>query len=56
MNQPQTTTTGRYFTYFDPIDRLPEEGQALWADEANHQKMIDDAIEKARAAETLREI
>jgi len=47
---------GKYFTYFDPIDRLPPEGQALWADSSNHQKMIDDAIEKARAAEAKREI
>jgi lysine 2,3-aminomutase len=40
---------GKYFTYFDPIDALPEEGQAKWADPRNHQKMIDKAIDRARA-------
>jgi len=37
------------FLYFDPIDKLPEEGQARWADESQHQTMIDDAIAAARA-------
>lgn len=41
---------GRYFTYFDPIDALPEHGRALWADPRQHQKMIDEAIDRARAA------
>jgi lysine 2,3-aminomutase len=41
---------GKYFTYFDPIDCLSEEGQARWANPAQHQKMIDKAIDKARAA------
>lgn len=40
---------GRYFTYFDPIDALSEEGQAKWADPRQHQKMIDKAIDRARA-------
>lgn len=39
---------GQYFCYFDPIDQLPEEGQARWADESEHQKMIDEALEAAR--------
>jgi lysine 2,3-aminomutase len=41
---------GRYFTYFDPVDALPEAGRALWADPRQHQKMIDEAIDRARAA------
>jgi len=41
---------GRYFTYFDPIDALPEAGRLLWADPRQHQKMIDQAIDRARAA------
>ncbi len=41
---------GRYFTYFDPVDALPEAGQALWADPRQHQKMIDQAIDRARQA------
>jgi lysine 2,3-aminomutase len=40
---------GRYFTYFDPIDALPDEGQAKWGDPRQHQKMIDKAIDRARA-------
>jgi lysine 2,3-aminomutase len=40
---------GRFFTYFDPIDALPPEGRARWADAREHQKMIDEAIERARA-------
>ena len=40
---------GRYFTYFDPIDALPEAGRARWADPSQHQKMIDEAIDRARA-------
>jgi lysine 2,3-aminomutase len=47
---------GMYFTYFDPIDRLPEAGQARWADPAQHQPMIDHALERAREVEGRREI
>ncbi|NCQ60680.1 MAG: KamA family radical SAM protein [Myxococcales bacterium] len=35
---------GKSFLYFDPIDRLPAEGQARWADPAQHQPMIDEAL------------
>lgn len=37
-----------FFLYFDPVDTLDEENQARWANEAEHQKMVDDAVEKAR--------
>jgi lysine 2,3-aminomutase len=40
---------GRYFVYFDPIDALPEAGRIRWADPSQHQKMIDEAIDRARA-------
>jgi lysine 2,3-aminomutase len=40
---------GRYFVYFDPIDALPEAGRTRWADPGQHQKMIDEAIDRARA-------
>jgi lysine 2,3-aminomutase len=36
-----------YF-YFDPIDLLPAEGQARWADPAQHQVMMDEALAAAR--------
>jgi lysine 2,3-aminomutase len=40
---------GKFFTYFDPIDALPDEGRARWANPREHQKMIDKAIDRARA-------
>lgn len=39
---------GQFFLYFDPIDRLSEAAQARWADPAEQQRMIDDAIAQAR--------
>jgi lysine 2,3-aminomutase len=39
---------GQYFFYFDPIDLLPEEGRARWADPAEHEKMVSEAAEAAR--------
>lgn len=38
---------GKFFAYFDPIDQLSDEGRARWADPAEHQKMIDEAIDRA---------
>jgi lysine 2,3-aminomutase len=38
---------GQSFIYFDPIDQLPPAGQARWADPAQHQPMIDEALEAA---------
>ncbi|MFW5877304.1 MAG: KamA family radical SAM protein [Myxococcota bacterium] len=40
---------GRYFQYFDPLDELPEEGRERWADPAKHDRMTEEATEKARA-------
>jgi lysine 2,3-aminomutase len=40
---------GQYFLYFDPVDRLPEEGRRRWADPAEHPKMVDQALADARA-------
>jgi len=34
---------GKLYFYFDPIDQLPAEGQARWADPAEHEKMIEEA-------------
>ncbi len=39
---------GRAFLYFDPIDRLPEEGRQRWANPDEHQVMIDEALAAAR--------
>ena len=40
---------GSYFPYFDPIDQLPPEGKARWADPAERDKMVDEALSQARA-------
>jgi lysine 2,3-aminomutase len=47
-----SVAAGERFLYFDPIDRLPPEGQARWADPAEHQKMIDEALAAAGAPRT----
>ncbi len=40
---------GSYFTYFDPIDQLPPEGKARWANPTEHDKMVSEALAAARA-------
>jgi lysine 2,3-aminomutase len=39
---------GEVYYYFDPIDLLPPEGRARWADPAQHQPMMDEALAAAR--------
>jgi lysine 2,3-aminomutase len=39
-----------YFLYFDPIDTLAPEVQARWADPAEQDRMVADAVGAARAA------
>lgn len=39
---------GQPFLYFDPIDRLPPEGQARWADPREHSVMITEALDASR--------
>ncbi|HXI58633.1 MAG TPA: KamA family radical SAM protein [Polyangia bacterium] len=39
---------GRYYFYFDPIAELPDEGRARWADPAQHQPMMDEALAAAK--------
>jgi lysine 2,3-aminomutase len=34
---------GEMYFYFDPIDLLPAEGQARWADPSQHEKMVEEA-------------
>lgn len=40
---------GRDFLYFDPIHLLPPEGQVRWKDPAEHNKIIQEALDKAHA-------
>jgi lysine 2,3-aminomutase len=42
---------GEYFLYFDPMDSLPEEGKARWADASQHDAIIEEALEAARKNE-----
>ncbi|MCB9667366.1 MAG: KamA family radical SAM protein [Myxococcales bacterium] len=39
---------GQYFLYFDPIHLLPESGQMRWQSPAEHSKMVQEALDKAR--------
>jgi lysine 2,3-aminomutase len=39
-----------FFLYFDPVDTLAPEVQERWQDQAEQQKMVDDAIDAARKA------
>lgn len=38
-----------YYCYMDPIDTLPEEGRARWADPAQHDAIVAEAVEAARS-------
>ncbi len=38
-----------FYLYFDPIDQLPEAGRRRWADPAQHEPMLEEAITAARA-------
>ncbi len=40
---------GRYFFYFDPIHLLPEEGRLRWMDPAEHNKILQEARDRAQA-------
>jgi lysine 2,3-aminomutase len=42
---------GHLYLYFDPIHLLPPEGQRRWADPAQHQVMMDEAVAVARATD-----
>ncbi|MCB9749579.1 MAG: KamA family radical SAM protein [Myxococcales bacterium] len=37
-----------FYLYFDPIDQLPESGRARWADKAQHDGILEEAIAAAR--------
>ncbi|MFK7986913.1 MAG: KamA family radical SAM protein [Sandaracinaceae bacterium] len=40
---------GRFFLYFDPIHLLPEAGQMRWKDPAEHNKILQEALDRAHA-------
>jgi lysine 2,3-aminomutase len=40
---------GEMYFYFDPIDLLPPDGQARWADPAEHPRMVEEARAAALA-------
>lgn len=39
---------GQFFLYFDPLDTLPESGRARWANPAEHDRIVEEALEAAR--------
>ena len=45
--QSPSVKQGARYVYFDPIDQLPAEGKARWADPREHEIMIDEALAKA---------
>ena len=45
--QSPSVKVGARYVYFDPIDQLPAEGRARWADPREHQIMIDEALAKS---------
>ena len=45
---PNVNTEAVYL-YFDPIDQLPEAGRQRWADPAQHELMLQEAVAAARA-------
>src|SRR5262249_38943103 len=46
--QSPSVKPGARYMYFDPIDQLPAEGRARWADPREHQAMVDEALAKAK--------
>jgi len=38
------------YLYFDPMDRIPQEGRERWADPEQHQVMVEEALEAAQLA------
>ena len=45
--QSPSVKVGARYVYFDPIDQLPAEGRARWADPREHQIMNDEALAKS---------
>jgi lysine 2,3-aminomutase len=39
----------QYFFYVDPIDQIPESGRARWADKSQHDAIMSEALEAAKA-------
>ena len=39
----------QYFFYVDPIDQIPEAGRARWADKSQHEAIMSEALEAAKA-------
>jgi lysine 2,3-aminomutase len=43
----------KVYLYFDPIDRLPAEGRQMWANPANHEGLIREALNKSGNKELI---
>lgn len=38
----------KMYLYYDPMDLLPESGQRRWSNEKEHEKMIEEALSRAK--------
>ncbi len=47
---------GKVYLYFDPIDRLPEEGRRRWADPAEHARIVEEAVRESGLARLKRAV
>lgn len=45
----ESVKPGQRFMYFDPIRSLPEAGQRRWADPAQHERIVQEALAAARS-------
>ena len=48
MYRSPNVNPAAFYCYFDPIELLPEAGQRRWADPAEHELMLTEAIAAAR--------
>ena len=46
FRSPNVNVRARFF-HFDPLDQLPEEGQERWADPAQHERIVAEALAAA---------
>ena len=48
MYQAPSVKPGQFFMYFDPLHQLSTAVQRRWADPAEHEQMIGNALAKAK--------
>jgi hypothetical protein len=43
---------GQFFCYVDPLDTLPADGRARWADPSEHREILREALIAAGAGDS----